>query len=310
MEMLHVPVLLAESIASLNIKGSGTYLDCTLGAGGHSGEIIKRLTDGRLISLDKDDDAIKYCKRKFEGESKITIVKSDFKRACEVLDNLSIDKIDGVLMDLGVSSWQIDNAQRGFSYMAEGPLDMRMDKSQSLTAKEIVNNYSQEKLAYIIKEYGDEPFAKMIAQNICRQRELGQIKTTAELVSLIDRSLPYAYKKRIGHGAKKTFQAIRIEVNGELEGLKEVTEKLIKRLKEGGRISVITFHSLEDKIIKDIFREYATDCICPKDFPICICGHRAEVKLINKKPVEASIEELETNPRSNSAKLRTAEKII
>jgi 16S rRNA (cytosine1402-N4)-methyltransferase len=194
--------------------------------------------------------------------------------------------------------------------MAQGPLDMRMDKSQSLTAKEVINNYSEEKLAYIIKEYGDEPFAKTIAQNICRQRELGQIKTTAELVTLIDRSLPYSYKRRIGHGAKKTFQAVRIEVNGELEGLKEITEKLIGRLKTGGRISVITFHSLEDKIIKDVFREYATNCICPKDFPICICGHRAEVKLVNKKPVEAGIKELELNSRSMSAKLRTAEKII
>lgn len=310
MEVLHVPVLLKESISSLDIREGGTYLDCTLGAGGHSGEILKKLQTGRLISLDKDDDAINYCKQKFENESKITIVKSDFKKVCEILDDLGIEKVDGVLMDLGVSSYQIDSAQRGFSYMAEGPLDMRMDASQSLTAKEVVNNYSEEKLAYIIKEYGDEVFASLIARNICRQRELGQIKTTTELVSVIDRSMPYSYKRRIGHCAKKTFQAIRIEVNGELEGLKDVTEKLIERLNKGGRISVITFHSLEDKIIKDVFKEYALNCICPKDFPICICGHRAQVKIINKKPLEAGIEELQLNPRSSSAKLRTAEKII
>lgn len=310
MEFEHVSVLLEQSIELLDIKPNGIYVDCTLGSGGHSREILNKLTNGKLIGFDKDIDAIKHCQTVFKDNSNVIINHTDFKNVCKTLDQLGIDKVDGVLMDLGMSSWQIDNFERGFSYMTNGPLDMRMDSHQTLTAFEVVNEYSEEKLAKIIEDYGEEPFARQIARNIAIQREIGAINNTLDLVDIIDHSLPYSYKRKIGHSSKKTFQAIRIEVNQELEHLKETIAKLIKRLNKQGRIAIISFHSLEDRIVKETFREYATGCVCPKSFPICICGHKADLKLITRKPIIPSEQEMQINSRANSAKLRVAEKII
>ncbi|MDD3831922.1 MAG: 16S rRNA (cytosine(1402)-N(4))-methyltransferase RsmH [Clostridia bacterium] len=309
MEYIHVPVLRDECINALNINPEGTYLDCTLGAGGHSCCILQRLTTGRLIGIDKDKDAIKHCEYEFRNYGdKMLIVQDDYKNAIEVLNNNGIGNVDGVLMDLGISSWQIDNYDRGFSYMHDGPLDMRMNVEQRLSAYEVVNNYSVEKLTDIIYKYGDEEYAKRIAQGIELQRRFGEIKSTLDLVKIIDDAVPQSYHKR-GHVAKKTFQAIRIEVNQEMEGLREIVQKLIDRLNPQGRIVIISFHSLEDKTVKDCFRDNAIDCICPKDFPICICGHRAKVKIITKKPIIASFEELMKNSRAGSAKLRVAQRL-
>jgi 16S rRNA (cytosine1402-N4)-methyltransferase len=305
----HTPVMLNECLDGLNIKPDGIYVDGTLGGGGHSGEILKRLTTGKLIAFDKDDDALSSTKQKLaEFGDKVTFVKSDFKKMPEILKEMGIEAVDGILLDLGVSSYQIDTADRGFSYRLEGRLDMRMDKTQKLDAEYVVNNYSKEDLIRILYNYGEENFAKAIVNRIVERRNEKRIENTGELVSIIEQSIP---KKFWGKGsvAKKTFQAIRIEVNGELDGLDIAIEGMIDMLASQGRLAIITFHSLEDRIVKQVFKTRATDCICDKSLPFCVCGHKADVELVNKKPIEAGKEELESNKRSSSAKLRVVQKI-
>lgn len=300
----HKSVLLEECIEALDIKPSGIYVDCTAGGGGHSSEILKRLNNGLLIDIDKDEEALQACRERL-GENKVKFVHSDFKNLSVILDDLQIDKVDGILADLGVSSYQIDNPERGFSYMAnEAPLDMKMDASQKLSAYEIVNTYDEYKLYSIIRDYGEEKFAKQIARNIVLERKVKQIETCGQLVEIIDKSIPYSVKKKGGHPAKRTFQALRIEVNGELDGLDEFLRQAVDRLNSGGRIAVITFHSLEDRIVKHCFNDLAADCVCPPNLPVCVCNHRARGNLYNKKPILPTEQELSYNSRSQSAKLR------
>lgn len=304
----HTPVLLNECLEGLNIKPNGIYVDGTLGGGGHSGEILKRLTTGKLIAFDKDDDALYSTSKKLaEFGDKIIFVKSDFKNMYDKVRELGFEQVDGILLDLGVSSYQIDTPERGFSYRFDARLDMRMDRSSSLTAYEVVNTYSKEDLVRILFNYGEENFAKAIVNKIVEVRKGKNIETTGELVELIESAIP---KKFWGKGsvAKKTFQAIRIEVNGELEGLDLAIDKMIDLLNVGGRLAIITFHSLEDRIVKQVFKVRATDCICDKTIPVCVCNHISDVKLVNKKPIEATKEELSVNKRSSSAKLRVVEK--
>ena len=305
----HTPVMLEECIDSLNIQPQGTYVDGTLGGGGHSSEIAKRLTTGRLIAIDKDQNALNHSTLKLSPyQNRVTFVKSDFKDMTQVLDNLGIDQVDGILLDLGVSSHQIDTAERGFSYRFDGKLDMRMDRDARLTAYDVVNTYDAKKLERVLFVYGEESFAKTIVRNIVAKRQEKSIETTLELVKIIEDSIP---KKFWGKGsvAKKTFQAIRIEVNHELEDLDVAINGMISRLSTGGRIAIITFHSLEDRIVKQVFKEHTIGCICDKSVPICVCNHKADAKLVNKKPIEASKKELDVNKRSSSAKLRVLEKI-
>ena len=310
MEFKHIPVMLNECIEGLNIKPEGIYLDGTLGGAGHSSEIVKRLTTGKLIAIDKDEQALSAAKERLKDYSdKVTYVHDDFKNAIENLDKLGIGKIDGVLLDLGVSSYQLDNAERGFSYNADAPLDMRMDQSQSLTAYDVVNKYSEKELADILFKYGEEKLSRKIAFNIIKAREKKEIKTTLELAQIVQDSYPAKLRWKGGNPCKRTFQAIRIEVNGELRGLSEAIEALTLRLNEGGRICVITFHSLEDRIAKQIFVYLEKDCICPPEQLICTCNKRRDIKIITKHPILPSEKELEENSRSQSAKLRIAERI-
>ena len=305
----HTPVLLNECLEGLNIRPDGIYVDGTLGGGGHSGEILKRLTTGKLIAFDKDDDALNSTKEKLKSfGDKIVYIKSDFKEMKERLLNMGIQQVNGILLDLGVSSYQLDMPDRGFSYRFDARLDMRMDRSSSLSAYEVVNTYSREDLLRILYNYGEENFAKLIVNKIIEAREQKNIETTGELVSLIEGAIP---KKFWGKGsvAKKTFQAIRIEVNGELEGLDQAINEMIDILSPEGRLAIITFHSLEDRIVKQVFKLRSTDCICDKTIPFCVCNHQSDVNLVNKKPIEASKEELESNKRSSSAKLRVIEKL-
>ncbi len=304
----HKSVLLDECIESLNIKPNGIYVDCTAGGGGHSREILKRLTDGMLIAIDKDEEALAVCKERLNfGNAKL--IHSDFKNLPQILDDLQISKVDGILADLGVSSYQIDNPNRGFSYMAkDAHLNMKMDESQKLSAYEVVNTYDERRLFEIIRDYGEDKFAKNIAKNIVLARQTKSIETCGELVEIIDRSIPFAVKKNGGHPAKRTFQALRIEVNGELDGLKEFISNSANRLNVGGRLAIITFHSLEDRIVKHEFIDLTTGCICPPNIPICVCNHKAQGVLVNKKPILPSEEELQQNSRSQSAKLRVFEK--
>lgn len=305
----HTPVLLNECLEALNIKPNGIYVDGTLGGGGHSGEILKRLTTGRLIAFDKDDDALASTKVKLMPfADKITYIKDDFKNMRADTANISVPSVDGILLDLGVSSYQIDTPSRGFSYRFDGVLDMRMDRSSSLTAYDVVNNYSKEELLRILYNYGEESFAKLIVNRIIEEREKKPIETTGELNSLVEMAIP---KKFWGKGsvAKKTFQAIRIEVNGELEGLERAIHQMIDMLAPNGRLAIITFHSLEDRIVKNVFKERCTDCICDKSLPFCVCNHKADAILVSKKPITATKEELEYNKRSSSAKLRVIQKI-
>ncbi|HPG91866.1 MAG TPA: 16S rRNA (cytosine(1402)-N(4))-methyltransferase RsmH [Clostridia bacterium] len=305
----HIPVMLNECIEALEIKPDGIYVDCTLGGGGHSLEILKRLKNGRLIGIDKDGEALSHCEKKFsEYLDKVTFIRDDFKNIKNILSRLNINGVDGILADYGVSSRQLDDQNRGFSYIKSAKLDMRMDTSQELTAWKVVNEYSEQKLFEIIRDYGEDRFAKNIAKNIAIARTSKTIDTTTELAEIVDKSIPYAVKKTGGHPAKRTFQAIRIEVNGELSGLKESVEAMIESLNINGKLSIITFHSLEDKIVKNVFKDKSTGCICPKSFPICVCGHVAEVE-IDGKMRTASEQELATNGRSASAKLRTVRKI-
>lgn len=311
MEFKHIPIMLNECIDGLNIKQDGIYFDGTLGGAGHSSEILRRLgPKGLLVATDKDDDALKVSYERLSKISKnFVTIKSDFKNFDGVLDNLNIKKIDGILLDLGVSSYQLDNGERGFSYIANAPLDMRMDRSNPLSAMEVVNNYSAQELTKIFYEYGEEPFTKQIVKNIEKMRSASPITTTGQLADIIKMSVPKKVQIKNSNPCKRVFQAIRIEVNGELSGLDKVLGQMIQRLNTGGRMAVLTFHSLEDRIVKDVFKLNSTDCICPKNIPICVCGHKASVKLINKKPILASDEELKLNSRSSSAKLRIIEKL-
>ncbi len=311
MEFSHVPVMLGECITGLNIKPNGVYVDGTLGGGGHSREIAKRLSNGgRLIAIDRDEDAILAAGERLEEYKNIvTIVHDDYKNMTIELDSLNIDKVDGILLDLGVSSYQLDNAERGFSYMQDAPLDMRMDRGQYLTAFNIVNEFNVSELTKIFFDYGEEKLAKRIAENIAVQREKKTISTTLELAKIIEMSYPAKTRWKFGHPAKRTFQAIRIAVNDELTGLGEAVKGMARRLNVGGRMAVITFHSLEDRIVKTVFKDLSTECTCPPDFPVCVCGKIKEVELVNKKPITASETELKENKRAESAKLRIIEKI-
>ena len=311
MEFHHVPVMLGECIEGLNIKPDGIFVDCTVGGAGHSKEIAKRLGEkGRLIAVDKDADALMVAgERLKEFGKKVSFLHDDFKNLTDDLDVMNINGVDGILIDLGVSSYQLDSAERGFSYMKDAPLDMRMDRSQYLTAFNIVNEYSANEIIKILYDYGEEKLAKRIAENIIRFREKQTIETTLQLAKIVEDSYPAATRFKYGHPAKRTFQAIRIAVNDELGTLKESIKQMTLRLNRDGRIAVITFHSLEDRIVKTAFKELSTACTCPPDFPICVCGNKKEVELVNKKPILPSDEELKNNSRSQSAKLRIAQRL-
>ena len=308
MKFEHQSVMLNETVDALKIQPHGIYLDCTLGGGGHSFKIGKKLeNDGLLIGIDRDEDAINAAREKLSGLScKVEIIHGNFSELDKILNDLQIEKVDGAIFDLGVSSHQIDTAERGFSYMHDAPLDMRMDRTKNFTAFDVINNYSEENLVKIFSEYGEERFSKRIAKNIVGARKNSAIETTGALVKIIEKSVPKISDG--GHPAKRVFQAVRIEVNHELEILSGAITAAIKRLKIGGRIAVITFHSLEDRIVKQTFKTLAQDCICPKNFPVCTCGHKAEIKILGKA-VTATYDELNKNSRAKSAKLRTAEKI-
>lgn len=310
MEFNHIPVMLNEVIEGLNIKKDGIYVDGTLGGAGHSKEIVKRLNNGRLIGIDQDINAIKKAKSELKDfQDKVTIVHDNFKNVKSVLKELNIHKIDGVLLDLGVSSHQLDVAERGFSYNYDAPLDMRMDTTQDFKAWDVVNKYSKEQLYKIIREYGEEKWANRIAEFITMEREKSPIDTTFQLVDIIKKAIPSGVRRTGPHPAKRTFQAIRIEVNGELEIIRDTIFDINTILNPKGRICIITFHSLEDRIVKDTFKELNLDCICPKELPICKCDKKREVKIITKKPILPTTQEIERNPRSRSAKLRIAEKV-
>lgn len=310
MEFKHLPVMLNEVIDGLDIKPDGIYVDCTIGGGGHSSKILEKLSPkGHLYGFDRDLEAVNFCKQKFSENKNITIIHSNYKEAPKILKELGIENIDGVLIDLGVSSYQIDNGERGFSFLHNGRLDMRMDKEQKLDAYYVVNNYSREELIKILYKYGEEDNAKRIVENICKARELKPIETTFELKDIIEQSFPKKIIYGKGGVSKKTFQAIRIEVNGELDRLDDLLEEFIQMLSSKGRMAILTFHSLEDRIVKNVFKLASTGCICPPKTPVCICGHRESVKLINRKPIVATEEELNQNSRSSSAKLRIVEKL-
>lgn len=310
MEFRHIPVLLNECIEGLDIKPDGIYLDCTLGGGGHSLEIVKRLTTGHLYAVDKDIEAIDSAKQKLNDYlDKITIIHDDFKNALSRLDELNVDKLDGILIDLGVSSYQLDNGERGFSYNVDAPLDMRMDREQYLSAYNVVNEYDENQLADIIWQYGEDKLSRKIAKNIVSARQKQEIKTTGQLAKIVEESYPAKLRWKFGNPCKRTFQAIRIEVNGELKDLDRAVTQLSLRLKENGRICIITFHSLEDRIVKRAFVELNKDCICPPHQPICTCNKRREVEIITKKPIVANEEELAENSRAASAKLRIAKRV-
>ncbi len=306
----HSPVMKDECIGFLDVKPNGIYLDCTAGGGGHSGAILDKLSvDGRLIAFDKDAEAIAECERKFRGDSRVTLVKSDFKSAAEWLKKNNLyGVLDGVLIDLGVSSRQLDDRSRGFSYLGgDNELDMRMDRSQTLTAKKIVNEYEKQEIFEIIKKYGEDKFAANIAKNIVEYRKSAPIETTGQLADIVDKSIPFAFKKTGGHPAKRTFQALRIAVNGELDGLDETLIELVRGLKVGGNMVVLTFHSLEDRVVKQTFGWLETDCVCDKSMPVCTCGKVSEVRYLTKFEV-ATEKEQEENPRSISAKLRAVQR--
>lgn len=305
----HKSVLLEETIDNLNIKPDGIYVDGTLGGGGHSIEIVKRLTGGRLIGIDQDEAAITAAgERLAEFKDKVTIVRSNYCEIKRVLQTLEIDKVDGILLDLGVSSYQLDTPERGFSYKEDAPLDMRMDTRNTKTAKEIINGYSEMELYRIIRDYGEDNFAKNIAKHIVRMREEKPLETTFELIEAIKAAIPMKLRINTGHPAKRTFQAIRIELNQELEVLKNTLQDMLQLLKPDGRLCIITFHSLEDRIVKSFFKTNENPCTCPPTFPVCICGKIPMGKVISRKPILPSEEELEFNKRSKSAKLRVFEK--
>ncbi len=310
MEFNHVSVLLNETIEGLNIKPDGIYADGTLGGAGHSYQIASKLNGlGRLIGFDQDEDAITASTERLKEFKNVTIVRSNYRNMKEELNNRGIEKVDGILLDLGVSSYQLDTVSRGFSYKEEAPLDMRMDNRNEVTARDIVNNYSQGDLFRIIRDYGEDKFAANIAKHIVMNREIKPIETTTELAEIVKAAIPMKFRKQGGHPAKQTFQAIRIELNSELSVLKESLMDMIDLLNPNGRICIITFHSLEDRIVKNIFKEAEDPCTCPKNFPTCVCGKKSKGKVITRKPILPSEEELKLNLRSKSAKLRIFEKI-
>ena len=306
----HVPVLLQECLGALNIRPDGIYVDGTLGRAGHSLEIVKRLTTGRLIGIDRDETAIAAAQERLaDHRDRVTLVHSNFDRIGDILAELHIDGADGMLFDLGVSSPQLDDAERGFSYMHDAPLDMRMDRTAYLTARQVVNGWSYEELRRILFEYGEERYAPAIARRIVQSREQRPIETTLELVDIIKSAMPPQALREKQHPAKRSFQAIRIAVNGELDALPPMLEAATAHLNRGGRLAVISFHSLEDRIIKRTMQELATGCTCPPEFPVCVCGKKPKLKLVSRKPIVSGKEELEHNPRARSAKLRVAEKL-
>ena len=309
MEFKHKPVMLEECIQGLNIKENGIYIDGTLGGAGHSKEIAKRLSkEGLLIGIDRDEEALKAAKEKLKEFQNVKYIHNNHDNIKEIIEELNIEKVDGILLDLGVSSYQLDERNRGFSYLGENELDMRMDRTQKLTAKEVVNTYEEEKLADVIYQYGEERFSRRIAKNICIARKEKTIETTKQLVEIIEKSIPKS-KQKDGHPAKRTFQAIRIEVNDEIKPLYETVKNCIDCLKPGGRLCIMTFHSLEDRAVKNAYIEATGRCTCPKDLPYCVCGAKQLGKIITRKPIIATKEEQEENSRSKSAKLRIFEKI-
>ncbi|MCR5632338.1 MAG: 16S rRNA (cytosine(1402)-N(4))-methyltransferase RsmH [Eubacterium sp.] len=309
MEFKHIPIMLNEVLEGLDIKPDGTYVDGTLGGAGHSSEIVKRLSDkGRLIGIDQDMDAIKASSERLKEYKNVKIIHSNYVNMKNVLMDEGIDGVDGILLDLGVSSYQFDNKERGFSYREDAPLDMRMDREVPYTAQDIVNDYSQDELRRIISDYGEEKFAGRIAANIVNKRETKRIETTFELNDIIKDAIPAAARRKGGNPCKKTYQALRIELNKELMVLEDSLEDMIEMLKPNGRLCIITFHSLEDRIVKSAFRTAENPCICPPEFPVCTCGRVSKGKVITRKPIVANDEELEINPRSSSAKLRVFEK--
>ena len=308
MEFHHISVLLNECIDNLNIRPDGIYVDGTMGGGGHSLGIAKRLTTGRLICIDQDPNAHEAAgKRLAEYKDRITFVRYNFGNIKSILDSLEIEKIDGMLLDIGVSSHQLDEAERGFSYQQDAPLDMRMNPDRPFSAYDVVNGYDEDELDRVIFTYGEERWARRIAQFIVKEREAKPIETTGELVDIIKKAVPKGARKDGPHPAKRTFQAIRIEVNGELEVLQRAIDDVAARLAVGGRLCIITFHSLEDRIVKEAFRKQENPCICPPQFPVCVCGKKPLGRVITRKPILPSKEELEENPRSRSAKLRVLE---
>ena len=308
MEFHHISVLLNECIDNLNIKPDGIYVDGTMGGGGHSLEIAKRLTTGRLICIDQDPNAHEAAgKRLAEYKDRITFVRDNFGNIRNILDSLGIEKIDGMLLDIGVSSHQLDEAERGFSYQQDAPLDMRMNPDKPFSTYDVVNGYDEDALDRVIFTYGEERWARRIAQFIVKERETKPIETTGELVDIIKKAVPKGARKDGPHPAKRTFQAIRIEVNGELDVLQKAIDDVAERLSVGGRLCIITFHSLEDRIVKEAFRKQENPCICPPQFPVCVCGKKPLGRVITRKPILPSKEELEVNPRSRSAKLRVLE---
>lgn len=309
MEFKHQPVMLQECIEGLKIKEEGIYVDGTLGGAGHSIEIAKRLSsNGMVIGIDRDKEAIKAAKEKLKDFSNVIYIHDNHDNIQEILESLKIEKVDGILLDLGVSSYQLDERNRGFSYLGENELDMRMDKSQELNAKIVINTYPEEQLANIIYEYGEERFSRQIARRICEQRKQKEIITTKELVEIIEKAIPKAMQKD-GHPAKRTFQAIRIEVNDEIKPLYKTVKNCIKSLNPEGRLCIITFHSLEDRAVKNAYIEASGKCTCPSDLPYCVCGAKKLGKIITKKPIIATEKEMKENSRSKSAKLRIFEKI-
>lgn len=308
MEFKHIPVMLDECIENLNIKPNGIYVDGTLGGAGHSKVIASKLSkEGLLIGIDRDEEALKAAQETLADYKNVKYIHGNHDNIKELLQAIGIEKVDGILLDLGVSSYQLDERNRGFSYLGDNDLDMRMDKSQKLTAKDIVNTYSEEELANIIYKYGEEKFSRNIARNICQYRENQEITSTKTLVEIIEQSIPKS-KQNNGHPAKRTFQAIRIEVNNEIEPLYKTVLNCIDLLNEGGRLCILTFHSLEDRAVKEAYIEAQGKCTCPKDLPYCVCNYKSLGRIINKKPIEATKKEQEENSRSKSAKLRVFER--
>ncbi len=310
-ELKHISVMLDECLDALCVKDDGVYFDGTLGGGGHSYEILKRSApNGKLVATDLDDYAIgRASERLKEFSGRFTLVKDNFKNFSKVKEDLNIEGFDGILLDLGVSSFQLDDRSRGFSYMAtDVVLDMRMNKDNPLSAETVINEYSEKEIKKILSEYGEERFAGTIASNVVKERKVSRIKTTGQLIDIIEKSIPKKFQHD-GHPAKRTFQAIRIEVNGELEGLYDTVIAMARGLKKGGRIAILTFHSLEDRIVKQAFKELECDCVCDKSLPVCVCGKKKEIEIITRHPITASENELEINSRAKSAKLRVAEKI-
>lgn len=310
MDFRHVPVLLEEVIEGLNIKEDGIYVDGTLGGAGHSSEIVRRLTTGKLIGIDQDIDAITKAKEVLkEYEGKVILVHDNYVNIESILTDLGIERVDGILLDIGVSSYQLDQGERGFSYNKDAQLDMRMDDTKDFTAWDVVNKYSQKDLERILWDYGEERWAKRIAEFIVKERKTKPIDTTFELVETIKKAIPKKARMKGGHPAKRSFQAIRIEVNKELDVLRKSIPTMCQLLNKGGRLSIITFHSLEDRIVKEEFKELSKDCICPPELPVCTCDKKKEIKIITRKPIIPKEEEIEKNPRSRSAKLRIAERV-